>query len=72
MGAGGYPLWVNDSCWGSRITFLAPGLADVWHLRGRGRGRLLLINYMRKLIESCHGIGFFVFCRTGGISAVAE
>ena len=28
--------------------------------------------YMGTVIESCHGIGFFVFCRTGGISAVAE
>ena len=38
MGDGGYPRLVNDSCWGSRITCCAPGLADGWHLRGSGRG----------------------------------
>ncbi len=39
-----YPRLVYDNCWGSRITFCAPVLADGWHLRGSGRGRPLLMN----------------------------
>ena len=44
-----------------------------WRMGGIGLGRPLLIHYMRKLFERCHGlINHFDLWRMGGISAVAD
>ena len=53
--------WVADSCWGSRISFFAPGEAgEAAHYSPR------------KFVEGCNGLAILYFGGWAGSAAVAD